>query len=137
MAPYSGIPSHQQQITLALVPKFTASLSIIGSTYIIVDVLCKWFNNKKRRRHEQIMTRGNNSQSTRTTNMLTYHRLLIGLSISDLIMSIGLFTSTWPMPLDTPHVYGAINNTQTCALIGFMETIGVAAVMYNTSLSYY
>jgi hypothetical protein len=41
------------------------------------------------------------------------------------------------MPVDTPHVYGAMGTTQTCSLVGFLEMCGVGAVMYNASLSFY
>jgi hypothetical protein len=144
MAPYSGIPSHRQQVTLALAPKFTAALSILGSMYIIVDVVSKRYKNcwhkkatsqQQQQQRQQQQNSNINSNNNSTTG--TYHRLLIGLSVTDLIMSLGLFTSTWPMPVDTPHVYGAVGNTQTCTLVGFLETCGVGTVIYNASLSFY
>jgi hypothetical protein len=98
-----------------IAPKISASLSIFGSSYILYDALVRSSNN----------------------GLSTYHRLMIGLSISDLLMSIGLFTSTLPMPSDTPDVQFAVGNTQKCAAVGFLEQAGVAAVMYNASLSTY
>jgi hypothetical protein len=115
MAPFTGIPSHEQQVALAIAPKITGSLSICGSSYIIYDCL------RRKERRERT----------------TFHRLMIGLSISDILMTIGLFTSTWFMPADTPNVYGAIGNVHTCEAVGFVEQWGVAAVMYNASLSIY
>ena len=67
-------------VALALVPKFAAALSILGSGYIAFDVL-------RIRRHE--------SRGLRTTRG-PYLRLMLGMSISDLMMSGGIFMSTWP-----------------------------------------
>lgn len=117
MAPFTGVPTQQQQIVLAVMPKVSASLSILGSSYIVYDCIFRG------QRHKREQT--------------SYHRLLVGLSICDLLMSIGLFTSTWPMPADTPNVWGAVGNVQTCEAVGFIEQAGVAAVMYNASMSTY
>jgi hypothetical protein len=89
MAPFTGTPTEAQQIALALTPKITAALSITGSSYIIFDA---------RRSH----------------HVTSYHRLMIGLSTFDLFMSLGLFTSTWFMPADTPNVKYAMGTTTTC-----------------------
>jgi len=115
MAPFQGIPTHRQQVALALAPKFAAPLSIAGSSYILYDCLL-------------VVPR---KRSGRTT----YHRLMTGLCLFDLIMSIGLFTSTWPMPADTPHVWGAVGTVRSCEAIGFLEQGGVIATLYNGSLS--
>lgn len=115
MAPFNGQPSRSQQVLLALAPKFTGFLSLLGSAYILHSVL---FVTERERRH-------------------TYHRLLVGLSVADIVMTTGLFLSTWPMPVSTPSVAFAVGNTQTCAVVGFMEQAGVTAVWYNASLSVY
>jgi hypothetical protein len=116
MAPFNGIPTHSQQVVLALMPKLAATLSIAGSGYIVFDCF-------RRRR--------------KTKDQNTYHRLMIGLSLCDLLMSTGLFTSTWPMPKETPHVWGAVGTVESCEAIGFLEQAGVIATMYNGSLSTY
>ena len=114
MAPFNGQPSRAQQILLALAPKFTGFLSLLGSSYIIYDCLAR----TKRGRH-------------------TYHRLMVGLSVADMTMTTGLFLSTWPMPEDTANVAFAVGNTHTCAVVGFLEQAGVTAVLYNAALSVY
>lgn len=115
MAPFTGEPTESQQVALALVPKFTAGLSMVGSCIIIADVFRRRKQNKR----------------------ATYHRLLFGMSICDFVMSFGIFLSTWTMPKGTPYVWGAQGNTQTCTFQGFLEQISVAAVMYNASLGIY
>jgi hypothetical protein len=117
MAPFTGIPSPQEQVALAIAPKVTSAISIVGSAYIIYDAAKRCLRATSRNR--------------------TYHRLMIGLSVCDLSMSMGLFTSTWPMPRNTPNVWGAAGTTQTCSAVGFFEQAGVGAVLYNASLSTY
>ena len=115
MAPFNGQTTRGQQVFLALTPKITGFLSLLGSCYIIHDCLVR---TPRERRH-------------------TYHRLLVGLSVADIIMTSGLFLSTWPMPADTQNVAFAVGNVHTCAAVGFLETAGTIAVLYNASLSVY
>lgn len=117
MAPFTGVPTDQEQIALAIAPKITAAISILGSSYIIIDAALRLYRSSSKNH--------------------TYHRLVTGLSVCDLSMSIGLFTSTWPMPRDTPNVWEAVGTTRTCETIGFLEQAGVGAVLYNASLSSY
>jgi len=70
--------THAQQVGLALGPKFSGSLSILGSSWIIFEVL----RDKKKQ-------------------AMVYHRLLLGLSIFDVIISFAWFLSTWPVPAET------------------------------------
>ena len=96
----------QEQVALAIIPKVTSSLSILGSGYITFDVL---------RPHKVVRS--------------SYQRLLVGMSICDLSMSGGIFMSTWPMPRDVPNVYGNVGTVQTCTAQGFFEQFGVSTVM--------
>ena len=130
MAPYTGEPSQTEQIVLALAPKVAAFFSVLGSSYIIYDVLRK---KTTRQEGQSLYSRRPRPQRSITT----YHRLMVGLSVCDISMSCGLFTSTWFMPRNTPHVWGARGTTVTCEVIGFFEQAGVAAVLYNGSLSTY
>lgn len=122
MAPFTGEPSQTEQIALAIVPKVAGGCSMLGSGYIVYDIL--------RRRQ----SKGGSYQQKKQT---IYHHLMLGLSLCDIVMSFGLFTSTWPMPKDTPYVWGAMGNTASCAVIGFLETSGTSAVLYSGSLSTY
>jgi len=128
MAPFLGAPSPHQQVALALAPKFMAVLSIAGSSYILWDILV---------RKQQRQSSTARSEAVAQAKLQTFQRLMIGLSATDILMSTGLFTSTWPMPADTENVWGAAGTTATCAAVGFLEQSGVAAVLYNASLSVY
>ena len=109
MAPFNGVPNHQQQVALAIVPKCAAALSLLGSGYITYDVL--------RNKRNEICGR------LRTTRA-TYHRLMVGMSITDLMMSAGIFMSTWPMPSEVPNVWGNVGTIGTCSAQGFFEQFG-------------
>ena len=122
MSPFNGVPTHQEQVALALIPKFAAALSIFGSGYITYDIILR-----RNKRNE--LTGG-----VRTPRS-TYHRLMVGMSICDIMMSGGIFMSTWPMPRDVPNVAWNVGSTQTCTVQGFFEQFGVSTVMYSASLS--
>jgi len=85
-----------QQKFVAIVPKVTGGLSIVGSSYIIWHVA-----------------------SSRKRLSKPYHRLLLNMSAQDLIYSVRSFVSTWAIPSDTPGVYMNVGNTQTCTAAGF------------------
>ena len=67
--------THNQQVALALLPKFSGLLSICASVWIVVEVL---------------------KEPSKRSNV--YHRLLCGMSLWDGIVSASMFLSTWPMP---------------------------------------
>ena len=81
---------------MAIAPKCTGFLSLCASTFIVQHVL----RDKKRRG-------------------LTYHRLLCGMSISDMVGSFMCFLSTWPIPKG--EAYLASGTVQTCAAQGFCK----------------
>lgn len=102
--------------TLALLPKFTGALSFMGSTFIFQDVVF----------HKRPIHR-------------VYHRLVLGLSISDMIASVVNILSTWPTPSAySPTIYLASGTTRTCTAQGFFNELGnVATPLYNASLCAY
>lgn len=102
--------------TLAIVPKVTSVPSIIGSSFIIQDVL----RNKKRRGQ-------------------VYHRLMVGMSTMDLLWAIRCFLSTWPVPKEfNPVIPYASGTNATCSFIGFLgHASGLASVLYTGALTLY
>lgn len=105
--------TENQQKANAIIPKFTASLSLIGSTFIVFHVL-----QSKKRRHR------------------VYHRILLGLSLMDMISSFKSFLSTWPIPEGT--TFGAVGSTQSCTAAGFFgHASSLASALYNGSLTVY
>jgi len=99
---------------LAIIPHVTGAMSVIGSSYIIVDVLrdrSKW---KK-----------------------TYNRLLFAMSCFDCVTSGGFGFSTLPIPKGTPGVYNPRGTTATCTVQGFFIQMSIIGPMYNMMLALY
>lgn len=93
--------TQSQQVALAIVPKVSASLSILGSTWIIIEVL----------------TRKNKRQNV-------YNRLLCAMSFFDVTTAAGMFASTWPIPEDSEGIAFASGNQRSCEIQGFFLQMG-------------
>ena len=108
--------SKAAQVTLTIAPSVAAILSIAGSSYIVHHIL-------RENKHKQDVR----------------FRLLLLLSIADLLNSISvcLFWSL-PLPSDTPNVWGALGNKQTCDLQGFLaQWTGITNAFYNGALCHF
>jgi hypothetical protein len=111
---------------VALIPKITGLLSLLGSSYIIIDIV--------------VRNRGNKMFQT------TFHRLLIGLSVADLFSSLAYFLSHWMFPAQVPvgtdpewyHVLFpyATGNQATCTTQGFLLQLGqLASILFTAFIS--
>ena len=106
--------SDGQFLTLALVPVFTATLSLCGSALIVLDVL---FDRQKR--HS------------------VYHRIMVVFSCFDMINSFSMVITTLPVPSDL-DVLWAIGNEASCNFQAFiMQMGGSACFVYNATLTIY
>ena len=107
--------NRQQQIALALIPKFSSFLSLFGSGWIFIEVI---------------------SQPNQKLNR-PYHRLLLAMSVYDILESVWNFGSTWPIPKGTPGIIWPMGTTATCTAQGFFLQLSLAVPMYNACLSFY
>jgi hypothetical protein len=96
----------------AILPKVTGWISFLFSGLVVVTVV----RDKNRRN-------------------LCYHRLLFGISLSDMSASLWLGLGTWPIP-EGGGLWAVGNNT-TCRVQGFFTQLGVCSSFYNASLSTY
>ena len=107
---------------LAIVPKIPALLSILGSSYIIYNVL--------------VVQRKKSDQRNRH-----YHQLMLALSISDILASHIYFLGTFLIPRGSTGpfgpVYWAFGTDHTCSYSGFFNQFAVASPLYNSMLSIY
>lgn len=154
-----------RQIAIAIIPKFTAFLSVIGSGFIAYDILCShfnleagWWRRKKKNelssdgfsRRTSSMQTASRARSSRRFNQRktlknsAYYRLMLAMSCSDFIVSFAWFCTTWPIPrdelsLDNPSesVYGNIGNTRTCSVQAFFIQLGIVTPFYNALLALY
>lgn len=67
----------------------------------------------------------------------TYHRLVLGMSVCDILSSLAWFMTTWPIPRETEGVFWALGSVRTCEAQGFFTQFSIATVMYNASLAIY
>jgi len=68
--------------------------------------------------------------------MRAYERIMLGLSMADIIYSFSLFFGPIPAPKSTEALW-AIGNVHTCNLQGFLMQFGVGCTLYNAALSIY
>jgi len=65
----------------------------------------------------------------------SYHRIMFGMSVTDIILSSALGLSSLPAPIGTPDVWKSIGNRSTCKAQGFLIMFGsIAAPTYFLSL---
>lgn len=105
--------SESQARTLAMLPKTTGAISIVGSSLIALSVL----------RSPEKMAK-------------SYHRLLLGMSLVDMLVSLWEALSTWPMPADSGAMF-AFGNSMTCNMQGFFIQIYIVSSFYSVSLAIY
>ena len=106
--------SSLQDKALLLLPIPSAMLSIIGSSTIIFMIF--------RIRQQQKLS--------------PYTRLLLGLSVSDIVCSLSVSIGGFMRPQDSPRVY-ALGNDTTCSVSGFFTQVSYGALLYNAMLSFY
>jgi hypothetical protein len=104
-----------QQVVITLVPAFTGSLSILGSSCIIWMLLVE---NRKKLKSVK-------------------YRFLFALCLSDIINSLWFVFYSLPIPKGTPGVWGAMGNNTSCNAQGFFIQFGIIGSFYNGALSLY
>ncbi len=103
-----------QILACILTQKISSVFSIVGSIYVLQDVL-----RDPKKRSESI-----------------YHRIMIGVSFSDLIFCLNQFVSTWAMPMGS-HKF-AVGSEGTCDASGFILELAVTLTpLYTCSLATY
>lgn len=100
-----------QQRAIALAPKFTAAFSIPCSIFLIYEVVCDYQKGK----------------------VTPIKRILVGMSVIDVLSSSGWFLSTWAVPKGS-FAFSA-GNRATCSYQGFLLQLAVGAPLYNSSLA--
>ena len=107
--------STSQQIILAILPIPSSILSVIGSTVIIYIA----------------------RKSREAKGWNPYHRLLLGMSVCDIIFSITLGLNIFLLPRETSQRIWVMGNHATCSAMGFFIQFSYSALLYNAMLSFY
>lgn len=90
----------------------SGTLSVIGSSMIVSLIL-------------------RNSRKT------PYKRIMLGLSVADIVASLTWIASPLLVPADTSQRIWALGSEGTCNFLGFMTQLSFIAIWYNGMLSYY
>ena len=68
---------------------------------------------------------------------MTYHRIMLSMSILDVIHSFFAGTMVTVLVTRESGAWGAMGNRWTCSFQGFCTQIGLGVLLYNASLSIY
>jgi len=99
------------KLVLASISRFTASLSIIGSSAIMYMIIS---DRKSKLRHP-------------------YHRIMLMMSTFDVIQSLTIAVGAAAIPRESDF-YGAKGNERSCDAQGFFMMLGYAVPLYNSCL---
>jgi len=104
---------------LAIIPHFSAFMSMAGDAWILYDIL--WRRTRKNK-----------------LELHSYHRILMMMSVWDfIVISLGKFPASWAMPENTPNVWYAFGTEQTCTMQGFNIQYSLIVPMYNAGIALY
>jgi hypothetical protein len=105
----------------------TASMSFIASFIVAIMVF----------RSRTVLHSGPYS-SLPTLAVSPYHRIILGLSLSDMLQSGGLLTGPFMAPAYVPQALWGIGNNASCRINGLVLSMGqVGTMMYTCFLCYY
>ena len=117
---YLGASQKAQHVLLAWIPRVSGLLSLLGSVYIIQDVVRRF----------------------RKREPTTYDLILLGMSLFDISSSVAWMFSTAPLPgydkntFTESGVYGAVGSETTCRVQGFFVELGfIGSTAFNASLT--
>jgi hypothetical protein len=77
------------------------------------------------------------SPSPAAPKYTTMHRVLLGMSVFDLVADAWFFVGTWALPVGTPNAYDPRGNDATCTSQGFFLQSGLSIPIYQMSLVAY
>lgn len=109
-----------QEKVLAVLPLMSGLLSAWGSLQIIRIIV----RNRIRRPSENVGSR-----------MSCYQRIMLGLSLCDLVSSIVLCLQAFLLPKSEGRSW-AIGNQATCTAMGFLQQLFGATIFYSVMLSF-
>ena len=111
-------------LAITVCPKVTAVFSMVGSACLIYLTLRDLIHHARlstheqqrntsgrsapqhRSRHSSAHTEAGAGGTKRVLTNPTYARFVLGLSLGDFIASTAWFLTTWPIPKETPEIYG-------------------------------
>jgi hypothetical protein len=122
--------SERQRIVLALSKTVSASLSLCASLIIIRKIYLRFKNRPKS------ATVSSSLRSSRNDSITTYHRMILSISVLDVIHSVSSALSTVVVPPSTGAVF-AHGTIGTCAAQGLFQQLTPTIVIYMATMNTY
>ena len=134
-----------QNIIMGVLMIPSGILSILGSSTILYSI---WRRNIKKEKPASCQSNGTtncqtNFRSKRKANNSTtkplgpYERILMALSIMDIIFTITVVAQTVLIPRDTTHRITSFGNAATCTMMGFFWQFTLSNFYFSGLLNYY
>ena len=124
--------SDEQKVVLVFCKTVTATLSLIASAIIIYKI---YLRHRKNQSKSSTVTSGS-LRSLNDTTFTTYHRILLSISILDVIHSTSSALSSLLVPSYTNSTF-AHGNTATCSIQGSLQQLTTSIVIYMAMLNMY
>jgi hypothetical protein len=124
--------SHEQKVAIALGKSVTATLSVIASSLIIRKIYLQY----RRYQSKSSTVVSGSIRSSINEGLTTYHRMLLSISILDVIHSTSSAFSTLLVPSYTNGTF-AHGTTATCSMQGALQQLTPTIVIYMAMLNTY
>ncbi len=116
---------------LMWIQKFFATLSIICSYVVCREIISDLKQRPSRKRSGSQKSSDGNVPLQRSIG-----RILLNVSISDIVFSFAVFLGEWPAPKDTWYIHHAAGNQQLCTFQGWLRALGyMASPMFSVALN--
>ena len=123
--------SSEQKLAIAVCKSVSATLSLIASSIIIYNIHLRY-----KSQSNSTVVSGRLRSTKNDGKVTTYHRMLLSISILDVIHSTSNAFSTSLVPSYTNSTF-AIGNTATCTLQGALQQLTTTIVIYLAMLNTY
>ena len=122
--------SKNQKIVLVLCKSLSATLSLIASSIIIYKIYLRY---KSQSKSSVVVS---SSLRSSKNDITTYHRMLLGISLFDVVHSLSSAFSSLLVPSYTKSTF-AHGNTATCSMQGALQQLTPSIVLYMAMLNTY
>jgi hypothetical protein len=103
-----------QQVTLALLPKFSGGLGMISSIILVSEIVRDTINGE----------------------LNPIKRALFFVTLWEFADAMGWFMSTWAIPSSSDFIWSVNGNWTTCGFQGFLLQIAIGAPLANSAFAY-
>jgi hypothetical protein len=123
--------SHTLKVALAVSRTISASISLFASCIIVFKIAFRYCASQLQRAGGVCSTLYSDPME-----ITTYHRILLGIAILDILHTSWAALSTLPVPASSGVVFGQ-GNTASCTAQGFFIQLSTAIPIYMASLNTY